>query len=129
MMVQLRMRADDMELIGPVHGVVDGRVVVDGGEGARHLGRPWHDPADMAVVEALRRGEVVRMLGRAGRLVAVERSPHVLAGSAARAAACASTQSSIEASELASTSAFSPAGRRTACSAASIPPQDWPSSA
>ena len=79
-------RADDVELAGPVHGVVDGRVLLELGEGVEHLRRVGHHPADVAVVEDLHRGEVLGGVGGAGLLVAGQRLLHL-----ERAAGCAAS--------------------------------------
>ena len=125
MMLQSLMRADDVEFARPVHRVIDGRVLGDRVEARLQFRGPRH-AAQMAVVEHAHRRVVFVALGGAGGLVAQQRRLHLGRQRGAQAVGFL-THSAIDAGELAITSARSPAGCRTACSAASMPPQLWPS--
>ena len=65
--------ADDVELVGPVHGVVDGRFRLHLGLGRREVGVDRGGPADVAGVEDPGGVQVLGVGRRTGGLVAVQR--------------------------------------------------------
>ena len=66
-----------MELARAVHRPIHDRVSLEPLECGGYLGRPW-DAADVAPVEDQTRLDVLGIVVGAGRLVLVERRPHVL---------------------------------------------------
>ena len=118
---------DDVELARAVHRVVDGRVLLELGEGVEHLRRVGRHPADVPVVEDLHRREVLRGVRGAGLLVAGQRLLHLdraagCAGSPPPRATAAWTRGCRRWSGSAPR-----AGRRGRTPGPSIPPQDCPS--
>ena len=80
----------------------------------------------MAAVEDLRGGLVGRVGGRALLLVPGRASSWTSCGSSARSRFASATHSGMLAGESQTTIERSPGGWSSACSIASIPPQDWP---
>src|SRR5579863_9674515 len=65
--------SDAEELVRTVHDVVDRGILLQRLEGSYDFGWIGHDATDVQVVVNLLGREVLRVLGRPGRLVAVER--------------------------------------------------------
>ena len=118
--------AEDVKLVGPVHGVVDRRFRLHLRDGLDEILWRRNDAAHVASVELVGRRQVLRVGDGTASSWPVSTS-WVSGGSWARNSAAAAIQSSIDAGELQIVSDASPEGCRTAISALSMPPQDWPS--
>ncbi len=65
-------RAEDVKLVGAVHGVVDRRLRLHLRDGVDEVLRHRHDPAHMASVELVRRRQVLRVGDSARRFMTLE---------------------------------------------------------
>lgn len=118
-------RADDVKLGRPVHGVVDCRVIDNRAVVAHDVIRFRFDAAYVAPVVDFRGFQIFGARGGARGFVAQQRRLHF--GREILPQAVRLRHPGFHRGrELAMTSFLNPGGWRTACSAPSMPPQDWP---